>query len=135
MDKAVARPGDEFIGLDEETDFRPLARALGTVVDIAANEVIFREGDPSPYMYVVLKGEVEVSAERRILETVHEGGALGILSLLDGSPRSITARAVEPCELALLDEKRFGAMVEQEPNFIWFVMEELGSQPRAATAL
>jgi len=135
MNVTVTGPGGEFIGLEEETDFRPIARTLGKVKTFPAEEVIFREGDASRYMYVVLKGKVEVSAKRKVIETVQEGQALGILSLLDKSPRRITARAVEPCELALLDEKRFGAMVEQEPNFIWFVMEELGSLPRAATAL
>ena len=134
MTVAVTRPGGEVIGLDEETDFRPLARALGAVKNFPADQVIFREGDPSRYMYMVLKGEVEVSAERNGVETVHEGETFGILSLLDGSPRTASARAVEPCELALLDEKRFGALVDQEPNFIWFVMEELCSQPRPAPA-
>ena len=55
-------------------------------MDFGANDFIFREGDPPKYMYVVLKGAVEISTKQRIIETIGEGQALGILSLLDDSP-------------------------------------------------
>ena len=100
-----------------------------------SGDFIFREGDPPKYMYIVLKGSVEVSAKQRIIETVQEGKALGILSLLDEKPRTITARAKEPCELALLGKKKFRFTVEGAPNFVWFVMNELGSRLRATNAL
>jgi CRP/FNR family cyclic AMP-dependent transcriptional regulator len=119
----------------EQTDFRPIARAIGTVMDFSANDFIFREGDPPKYMYVVLKGAVEISTRQKIIETIGEGKALGILSLLDDSPRTFTARAKEPSELALLDKKKFRFMVEEAPNFVWFVMNELGSRLRATNAL
>jgi CRP/FNR family transcriptional regulator, cyclic AMP receptor protein len=128
MNVRVAQPRNEFVGLEEETEFLPLAPGLGTVRDYAAGEFIFREGDPPRYMYVVLKGEVEVMADERVAGTIHEGQALGILSLLDVSPRLTAARAAGPCKLALLDEKRFRALTEREPNFIVFVMQELGSR-------
>ena len=128
MNLHIAQPGGELTGPDEETDFRPLARALGTVKDYAAGEVIFRDGEPPRCMYVVLKGEVEVLSDERVVGSLHEGQALGALSLLDVSPRLTAARAAGPCELALLDEKRFRALVEQKSNFIVFVQQELGSR-------
>jgi CRP-like cAMP-binding protein len=96
---------------EEKTDFRPIARALGTVLEYAANDFIFREGDPPRYMYMVLKGSVEVSTKSKVIEIVREGKAFGMLSLLDDMPRTNTARAVEPCELALLDKKKFRFMI------------------------
>ena len=45
-----------ILGAEGQPDFRPLARALGVVMDFPANDVIFLEGDPPRYMYVVLKG-------------------------------------------------------------------------------
>jgi CRP-like cAMP-binding protein len=50
-------------------------------------------------------------------------------------PRTNTARAVEPCELALLDKKKFRFMIEEAPNFVWFVLGEFGSRLRATNAL
>jgi CRP/FNR family cyclic AMP-dependent transcriptional regulator len=120
---------------EEKTDFRPIARALGTVLEYAANDFIFREGDPPRYMYMVLKGSVEVSTKSKVIEIVREGKAFGMLSLLDDMPRTNTARAVEPCELALLDKKKFRFMIEEAPNFVWFVLGEFGSRLRATNAL
>ncbi len=128
MNVRIAQPGGESIGLDEKTDFRPLARALGTVRDYPAGEFIFRDGEPPRCMYVVLEGEVEVLSDERVVGSIHEGQALGILSPLDVSPRLSAARAASPCKLALLDEKRFRTLVERESNFIVFVMQELGSR-------
>jgi CRP/FNR family cyclic AMP-dependent transcriptional regulator len=86
-------------------------------------------------MYVVLKGRIEVSSRRKVIETIGEGQALGILSLFDGNPRTITARAIDRSELALLDVKKFRFMVEETPNFVWFVLNELASRLRATNAL
>ncbi|MBV8105586.1 MAG: cyclic nucleotide-binding domain-containing protein [Hyphomicrobiales bacterium] len=120
---------------EEKTDFRPIARALGTVMEYAANDFIYREGDPPRYMYIVLKGSVEVSTKSKVIETVREGKAFGMLSVLDDMPRTNTARALEPCELALLDKKKFRFMIEEAPNFVWFVLGEFGSRLRATNAL
>jgi CRP/FNR family transcriptional regulator, cyclic AMP receptor protein len=118
----------------EQIDFRTFARALGTVMRYAADDIIFRENDPPSYMCVVLSGSVEISSRQKALETIGEGHAIGILALLDEQPRTITARAVEACELALLDKKKFRYMVEEVPNFVWYVMGELANRLRATNA-
>ena len=117
-----------------QVDFREFARALGTVMNFDAGEILFREDDPPRYMYFVLSGSVEVSIRQKVIETIEEGQAVGLLSLLDEQPRTITARAKEPCELALMDKKKFRYMVEEIPNFVWFVLGELGLRLRAANA-
>jgi CRP/FNR family transcriptional regulator, cyclic AMP receptor protein len=131
MNVRIAQARGEVIGLDEEAEVRWLARELGRVRDYAAGEVIFGDGKSPRCMYVVLKGEVEVLSDERVVGTIHEGQALGNLSLLDVSPRLTAARAAGPCQLALLDEERFRALIEREPNFIVFVMQELGSRANA----
>ena len=115
-------------------DFREFARALGTVVRFGAGDIIFREADPPTCMYIVLSGCVEITAHDKVIETIHESKALGILSLLDGQPRTATARVKEPSELALMDMKKFRYMVEEVPNFVWFVMTELAARLRATNA-
>jgi CRP-like cAMP-binding protein len=119
----------------EQVDLCGRARALGTVIDYSANEFIFREGDPARYMYVILKGSVEVSADRKFAEIGHKGETLGILSLLDEKPRWVTVRAKEPCELAVLGEKEFRLMIEDTPNLLGCVMNELELRPGAPSAM
>ena len=115
-------------------DFREYAKALGSVVGFSKGQTLFAEGEPPRYVYFILSGSVEVLVHDRVIETIEEGDAVGLVSLVDDQPRSVTARAKENCEVALLDKKKFRYMVEEIPNFVWFVLAELGMRLRAANA-
>jgi len=117
-----------------QIDFRQFARSVGTVMNYGESDIIFREDDPPNYMYIVLSGSVEISSRGKVFETIHEGNALGILGLLDEQPRSITARAREKTELAIMDQRKFRYMVEEIPNFVWYVMDELAQRLRSTNA-
>ena len=119
---------------ERNPDFREFAKGLGTVISFAAGQILFRESDPPRHVYVILSGSIEISVRDKAIETIHEGQLVGLLSFVDDLPRSITARALEPCELALLDKKQFRYMVEAIPNFVWFVLRELSTRLRAANA-
>jgi CRP/FNR family transcriptional regulator, cyclic AMP receptor protein len=119
----------------DQMDFRMFARTVGTVMTYGVGDAIFREKDAPRYMYIVLTGEVEMRSHDRIIETIHEGNALGILSLLDEQPRTATAVARTECELAIIDRKKFRYMVEEMPHFVWYVMGELAHRLRATNAM
>ena len=64
----------------------------------ADGEVVFREGDPSFGMYIVVSGAVSIERRvpddrRVILATLLPGDFLGEMGLMDDSPRSATAVA------------------------------------------
>lgn len=115
-------------------DFRAFARGAGEVIRYARQDVIFRERDPSSFMYIVLSGSVEITSHDKVIETIHEGQALGIVSLLDREPRATTARAREDCELAAMDRRRFRFMVDEVPHFSWYVLAELTHRLRMLNA-
>jgi CRP/FNR family cyclic AMP-dependent transcriptional regulator len=121
--------------VDEQTDFRALARAGGLTMSYRAGDFIFREGDAPACMYVVLKGSVEMSTRDKAHAIIPEGKPFGMLSIIDKKPRANSARAREDCELALLDERTFRVMVEETPEFVWFVINEFASRLRATSAL
>jgi len=120
--------------LRESIDFREFARAIGEIVRFGEGEIIFRENDVPACMYIVLAGSIELTAHDKVIETIQANKALGIVSLLDGLPRTATARVKEPCELAMMDEKHFRYMVEEVPHFGWYVMRELAQRLRATNA-
>jgi CRP-like cAMP-binding protein len=120
--------------MDEPVDFRNFARAMGTVLQYSPGDVIYRENDPPSCMYIILSGAVEIAAHGKIIETIHAGQALGIVSLLDGKPRSSTARVVEPTEIAMMTKQRFRYMVEEVPNVVWYIFGELGHRLRTTNA-
>jgi len=117
-----------------EMDFKDFAATVGTIMDYAPGDMIFREGDEPNFMYLVLSGSVEIIVKGAVLDKIGPGQALGILSLLDGESRSAGARACEPTQLALIDHKKFRYMVEEMPQFCWYVMGELAHRLRATNA-
>lgn len=86
-----------------------------------AGETIFEAGDPGHCLYLVLAGSVRVAVAGRdhqaeTLDTFHAGDFFGEMALIDHSPRSATATAVESCLLALLDEEGFGLLMHGAPG-------------------
>jgi len=86
---------------------------------------IFQAGEPGTKMYVVLKGEVELSVHGNVIASLGKGGILGEMALIDNNPRSATAYAKTDCELVVMDEKRFLALVREKPDFAIEVMKVL----------
>jgi hypothetical protein len=84
-------------------DFRQIARSLGVVLSFAPGDRLFREGDAPHCMYVLLEGQVEVCRRDRVIETVGPAQALGIVSLLDEQPRTVTAQARTACKAVAID--------------------------------
>ncbi len=117
-----------------DVDFRETARGLGATVSFPAGATIFREGDPPDHLYIVLEGAIDVTHRGRIIESIGPGDALGVVSLLDGKPRTASAIVSEDAKLALIDRKNFRYMVEAVPHFVWYVMAELVGRLRATNA-
>ena len=120
--------------MHRDIDYRTFAHGAGKVVNYRANDIIFRENDPPQFMYIVLSGSVDIVSGDEVIETVHEGQALGIVSLIDNQLRVSTARARGNCELAAMDRRSFRYMVEEVPNFVWYVMNELTHRLRIVSA-
>lgn len=84
-----------FAGLDEQELDRLFD--LAEVRSLAPRQVLFKEGDTSDALFVVLEGDVEVSREDRVLAELGPGAALGELSLFSQTARrSATIRAICP---------------------------------------
>lgn len=117
-----------------EQDYREIARHAGRTLRLSDGERLFAEGDGARDMFVLLSGAIEIAAQGRLIEVVRPGDGLGILSLLDGRPRSATATAKGACEVAALDERTFRFVVEATPGFVWFVLGAMAQRLRATNA-
>ena len=111
-------------------DFDLLARGGFPLQRFEADKTIFAQDDDGACMYVVRSGRVSILANGAVLENVGPNGTFGEMALIDGSPRSATAVAREPTEVAVIDERAFNYLVERSPGFALDLLRRLARRLR-----
>jgi len=117
-------------GARADIDMRQFARSVGTNVSVAAGQTIFNKGDPGQCMYIVQSGTIEIVIGDKVVETLGANEALGFMTMIDKQPRASTARAKDPCELSIIDERKFRFMIDEVPNFAMYIMGVLARRIR-----
>lgn len=111
-------------------DIDILERAGAKPERFKAGDRIFLEGDVGDCMYVVGSGRVSIKAGGMVLENVESNGVFGEMSLIDGSPRSATATAVEATELIPISRSVFLELVRHDPDFALRLMRVMAGRIR-----
>ena len=114
-------------------DFDLLARGGFPLQRFEANAKIFVQDDAGTCMYVVRSGKVGILASGTVLENIGPNGTFGEMALIDGAPRSATAIAREPTEVAVIDEKAFLYLVAKNPGFALDLLRLLTARLRRTT--
>jgi len=118
---------------DDEFDFDGLVSGGYPLQRFETDQRIFTQDDEGNAMYVVRSGKVAIMSAGAVLESIGPNGIFGEMSLIDGSPRSATAIAREPTELAVIDERAFSYLVERNPAFALDLLRRLTKRLRRMT--
>lgn len=102
--------------------------------------VIFAEGDEGAEAFVVLSGEVSVfkalpNSEEVRLARLGDGELFGEIGLLDGRPRTATARATGRTKLQIISKAEFLERLEMDNTLSLKVMKKLARRLREADDL
>jgi CRP-like cAMP-binding protein len=94
-------------------------------------DILFHEGDTSPVLYFILRGEVSLETERRdggpvSIYTAGPGEMVGWSPVLGRGVMTATARASSRCRVAVLDAKRILALCEKDPHFGVAFLKQVG---------
>lgn len=104
------------------------------VQSYADGEIIFNEGESSSEMYVVRAGKVEISklvgGHSIRLAVLDRGSFFGEMSLLEGLPRSATARAVGSVSLLVLRPGSLLLQIRRDPTFAFELLQQLSGRIR-----
>ena len=101
---------------------------------LAAGEVLFNEGDAGHEMFGVVSGAIELRRGDDVLFTLGPDETFGEMAIIDQSPRSLTAVAREPSQVAAIDERVFLFLVHETPTFALQVMRSLSERLRVREA-
>jgi CRP/FNR family transcriptional regulator, cyclic AMP receptor protein len=126
-----------FLGLEPSVRER-VARRLEERT-LGDGELLFREGDPGGTLCVVLEGELVIvtisKGREQVLSRVGPGGHVGEMSVIDGAPRSATARAVGLTRIAELSREDVLDDLVASPSAAQAMLGEMAQRLRRATAL
>jgi CRP/FNR family cyclic AMP-dependent transcriptional regulator len=106
---------------------------------VPAGTVVFWVGDAGDSFMVVAEGHVEVTCpdetgKEVLLATLAAGEFFGELSLLDGGPRTATARARDTVSLLTLDRPPFLEFLRRHPDAAIHMLTVLGRRQRETLA-
>ena len=118
---------------DQSFDFDILVRGGYPLQRFEPEQRIFTQDDQGACMYVIRSGKVAITAAGAVLENLGPDGIFGEMALIDGSPRSATAIARGPTEVAVIDERAFLYLVERSPTFALHLLRRLAERLRRTT--
>ena len=103
------------------------------------SEVLFRFGEIGTSMVVIEEGTIEITipVEKKEMQisVLHEGEFVGELALIDGLPRTATARALESCRVQEMRRDDFVSFLLDRPTVAISMMSEMGKRLRATNEL
>ncbi|MBI4890261.1 MAG: Crp/Fnr family transcriptional regulator [Acidobacteria bacterium] len=102
---------------------------LAFEVTFEEDQIIFREGDPSSFFYLILSGLValELAAPGRVvtIQTVGDGEELGWSSLMSRVDKQFRARCMKPVKALAFDGARVAAECEEDHEFGYLIMRRI----------
>ena len=101
-------------------------------------QTIFREGDAPDHAYLIESGAVEITAERAgrpvVLSRLGPGDLLGEMAVIDDSPRTATAVALEPTVALVIDRGQINERLAQTDPIVRALLEGQLKRYRGALA-
>ncbi len=109
--------------------------------DIAAGEVIFRQGDAADVAYLIEAGTIQIrhdsdgECEARRLARLGPGEVFGELGVIDGEPRSASAIAETPARLVMVRAEKIQQSIARSDPFFAELMRKLVGRLRKTRAI
>jgi CRP/FNR family transcriptional regulator, cyclic AMP receptor protein len=126
-----------FAGLDDE---QLLSLAQASIRrSYLRGESIFHQGDPGEALFAIADGLVKIvllseDGNEMVLATLASADTFGELALIDGGPRSASARAIEATTVFALPRDSFLHAVRDNPRLLESLHQSLGTLLRSLLA-
>ncbi|TVR59710.1 MAG: Crp/Fnr family transcriptional regulator [Spirochaetaceae bacterium] len=105
----------------------PLFEKYGRTVE--AGHVIFTEGEPGNYMYIIQQGSVRITknigGKEHVLAELSKGDFFGEMAIVSKIERTATAIAVDSVQLLVFDRNGFQSMIEKNAKIAMNVIDKL----------
>jgi CRP-like cAMP-binding protein len=101
------------------------------------DSIIFKDGDSTHEMFIIKSGEISI--EKNIgsdgdniiqLAQLKKGNFFGEMSMIEGLPRSATARAITDAEVQIVHSGSFLVIIQKDPTFAFEIINTLSGRIR-----
>lgn len=108
---------------------------MESLIHVERGSLIFEEGERADHMYILKEGVVELTkrtaeGEARLKTITQANEYFGEMALVDGKPRSATARALERSTLIAVDGASFERLVAANGEFALKIIRTLSLRIR-----
>ena len=86
---------------------------------------IIKQGDVGDCLYLIIEGEVQVSADDKLIARLGEKECVGEMSILDAEPRSASVFAISDVILLRIQQEDFYEMISERPEIAQGVIKVL----------
>ncbi len=101
-------------------------------------DIVYKEGDIGSKIYIVLKGVVMTyrtasNGQQRVLQYFIANNVYGNVTMVDDLVYTLSAEVIEPTINLEIDKTYFKHLVQQHPELLWFLYEDLAKKLKTAT--
>jgi CRP-like cAMP-binding protein len=113
---------------------------LGYTRRMKGGEILYLQGEPGDRLYLILSGEVRISAtgpegQELHLNTLSAADVMGEIALMDGGTRTATATGTQPGVLFCIDRTDFLGLIARQPDITWQILQLLCQRVRWTSSL
>ena len=99
-----------------------LGPKFGTIKSYYKNQIIFKQEQEGDVGYLIRTGTVcifkMINDEKKILANLGPGEVFGEMGLINNSPRTAYAQALQYCDLVVIDKETLFKLLKQSPKMI-----------------
>lgn len=104
---------------------------LADELDVPDGQVLTHQGANGGEFFIVLAGQVAIEKDGQRIATMNAGDFLGEIALIDGKPRTATARAERDVRLLVIGRAPFHELMDEFPEVRVSVLQALAERVRA----
>jgi CRP/FNR family transcriptional regulator, cyclic AMP receptor protein len=101
-----------------------------------AGTALFHENDRSRELYIIQSGNVKIykmNGNKEIeIVVLGKGAVFGEMALIDGKPRSASAKAVNDCSVVIIDSETFNQKIAGVPSWFMSIIRMASNKIRQA---
>jgi CRP-like cAMP-binding protein len=99
--------------------------------NLSKDQFVFKEGDNSAEFYIIISGEIEISAQdptdKKIkLITLRSGSIIGEIGFIDGNNRNATAKVISDAQVLAYSKQAFAELEKNYPQIALKILKGLG---------